>query len=203
MRNFLKNWGALAIAIFALVASVYAIYIDNEHLKLQKASDQSLDEQHKQAVVRQEERNNVLDAQFRESMKTASEALETDREHYNESMKTANEVLEADLEHYEYLKKRFDDIVDPHIRHEEILHYIKFLEDRLDRYWNWISPLSGYQGEVGEAYYMKDAGNCESAKSHLMASNFNLAEQLVKAADANLDEGYLAVVSSNTTAKMP
>jgi len=135
-----------------------------------------------QQIEEQEERNKALDAQFKESMKTA------------------NEAKEADIKHYEDLNEQFENVIKVDIRHQQILHYIQFVEDRLEKYWKWIdTTFSGDTEEVGKDYYYKAAQNCESAKRELMDDNFDEALQLVKAANANLDEGIRFVSSEEAT----
>ena len=181
MGKFLKTWGGLAVATVALLASASAVYFDNAHFEetsiREQERDEELNQQHTVSVDLQQRRYDELNQQH-----TVSVGLQQRR--------------------YDELNQQFKEVIEPKVRHDEILHYIKFLENRLESYWNWISALSGYQSEVGEAYYMKAARNYESAKRELMDRNFDLAEQLVKAANDNLDEGILAVASSNTTASV-
>ena len=59
-RKFLKTWGVLLVAIFALCASLYAIYIYDVHSK--------------ESVNLQEQRYEELNKQYEESLELASTA---------------------------------------------------------------------------------------------------------------------------------
>ncbi len=199
MGKFLKTWGGLAVATVALLASASAVYFDNAHFEetsiREQERDEELNQQHTVSVDLQQRRYDELNQQH-----TVSVGLQQRR--YDELNQQHTVSVGLQQRRYDELNQQFKEVIEPKVRHDEILHYIKFLENRLESYWNWISALSGYQSEVGEAYYMKAARNYESAKRELMDRNFDLAEQLVKAANDNLDEGILAVASSNTTASV-
>ena len=61
MSKFLKNWGPLAVAIIAVVASVCTIYLDNAHfdkaLKLDQIREQKTDVQYGGAMKEAEKAN--------------------------------------------------------------------------------------------------------------------------------------------------
>ena len=185
----MKNWVTVAIAIIALVASVCALYLDNEHLELQRT-------QHEEAIKLG---RSALGADTQHHQ----EALEADIQHHQEAMELGRSALEADTQHYEELSDQYEEVIRPHTKHEEIYDDISLLYDLLVLCRDWLSTLPYEDRKVPEPYYIEANNNFYSAIKELRVKNFHEAERLVGDAYASLAEGYKAyasVVSSNTTA---
>jgi len=177
----MKNWVTVAVAIIALVTSVCALYLDNEHLELQQT-------------------------QHEEAMELGSSALEADTQHHQEAMELGSSALEADTQHYEELSKQFEEVIMPHTKHEEIYDDIALLYDLLVLCRDWLITLPYDDRKAPEPYYIEANSNFYSAIKELRVKNFHEAERLVEDAYASLAEcykAYASVVSSNTTTNVP
>ena len=203
MRKFLKNWGALTVAIVALVGSVYALYLDNKHLELQQTQHEEAmelgssaleaDTQHHQEALEGDTQHH------QEAMELARSALEADTQHHQEAMELGQTALDIESKHYQELNKQFEEVIEPKTRHDEIYDYISLLYDRLVLYREWLGDLQ-YAGLYNEynvvyPYYREASRNFCKAEEELRAGNFDQAEQSVRDTYASLGEGYEAVLS--------
>ncbi len=124
--KFLKTWGILLVAIFALGASLYALNLDYAHFK--------------ESMKLQEQRYEELNKQYEESLELARTALELTNKHYQElskqyeeSLELANTALELTNKHYQELSKQYEELTKPHTQHEEVYDKLVRLDMKIIR----------------------------------------------------------------------
>ena len=165
--KFSKKPVGVFVAIFALLVSASAVYLDCDHDK--KAVDDI-----KAQMNINEEQNRQLD-----------ELVETQKQQIEE----LKELRKTHEQHYDELEKEFEAVIAPHIRHIETFNYLTLLYDRLMRYRDWLTYLSGDTRAWAEHYYNEASDKFQRAEKELRAGNFTEAEKLIEAAYDDLVEG--------------